>query len=245
MNIKTNKGITLIALVITIIVMLLMASVAIQMSLGKDGLITKANKARIEQARIELLEEGKMQVLNYSLRNNLEGKNDNILNNLYTSKWFTEKYEIHDGNVNIYDKNLKENIITKIDFEESIKNKKDDSKNGKGTSVSQPSLIVANVKIDKITINDNIVKGIGQPLANITIRINGNEYYTTGDNSGRWNKNIPYQDSGTVISVEQNYKGIIRYDSINVIEESSGSGGNEFIGGNNEDDEGPSTVINP
>ena len=124
MNIKTNKGITLIALVITIIVMLLMASVAIQMSLGKDGLITKANKARIEQARIELLEEGKMQALNYSLRNNLEGKNDNILNNLYTSKWFTEKYEIHDGNVNIYDKNLKENIITKIDFEESIKNKK-------------------------------------------------------------------------------------------------------------------------
>ena len=245
MNIKTNKGITLIALVITIIVMLLMASVAIQMSLGKDGLITKANKARIEQARTELLEEGKMQALNYSLRNNLEGKNDNILNNLYTSKWFTEKYEIHDGNVNIYDKNLKENIITKIDFEESIKNKKDDSKNGKGTSVSQPSLIVANVKIDKITINDNIVKGIGQPLANITIRINGNEYYTTVDSSGRWNKNIPYQDSGTVISVEQNYKGIIRYDSINVIEESSGSGGNEFIGGNNEDDEGPSTVINP
>lgn len=245
MNIKTNKGITLIALVITIIVMLLMASVAIQMSLGKDGLITKANKARIEQARTELLEEGKMQALNYSLRNNLEGKNDNILNNLYTSKWFTEKYEIHDGNVNIYDKNLKENIITKIDFEESIKNKKDDSKNRKGTSVSQPSLIVTNIKIDKITINDNIVKGIGQPLANITIRINGNEYYTTVDNSGRWNKNIPYQDSGTVISVEQNYKGIIRYDSINVIEESSGSGGNEFIGGNNEDDEGPSTVINP
>ena len=73
MNIKTNKGITLIALVITIIVMLLMASVAIQMSLGKDGLITKANKARIEQARTELLEEGKMQALNYSLRNNLEG----------------------------------------------------------------------------------------------------------------------------------------------------------------------------
>ena len=245
MNIKTNKGITLIALVITIIVMLLMASVAIQMSLGKDGLITKANKARIEQARTELLEEGEMQALNYSLRNNLEGKNDNILNNLYTSKWFTEKYEIHDGNVNIYDKNLKKNIITKIDFEESMKNKKDDSKNGKGTSVSQPSLIIANVRIDKITINDNIVKGIGQPLANITIRINGNEYYTTVDNSGRWNKNIPYQDYGTVISVEQNYKGIIRYDSINVIEESSGSGGNEFIGGNNEEDEGPSTVINP
>ena len=235
MNIKINKGVTLIALVITIIVMLLMASVAIQMALGKDGLITKANKARIEQVRTELLEEGKMQALNYSLRNNLEGKNDNILNNLYTSKWFTEKYEIHDGNVNIYDKNLKENIITKIDFEESIKNKKDDSKNGKGTSVSQPLLIVANVKIDKITIDDNIVKGVGH----------GNEYYTTVDNSGRWNKNIPYQDSGTVISVEQNYKGIIRYDSINVIEEPSGSGGNEFVGGNNEDDEGPSTVINP
>ena len=45
MNIKTNKGVTLIALVITIIVMLLMASVAIQMALGKDSLITK-NKSK-------------------------------------------------------------------------------------------------------------------------------------------------------------------------------------------------------
>lgn len=42
MNIKINKGVTLIALVITIIVMLLMASVAIQMALGKDGPYNKS-----------------------------------------------------------------------------------------------------------------------------------------------------------------------------------------------------------
>ena len=41
-----NKGITLIALVITIVVLLILASVSIAMLTGDNGILTKANEAK-------------------------------------------------------------------------------------------------------------------------------------------------------------------------------------------------------
>ena len=43
---KKNKGITLIALVITIVVLIILASVAITLSLGENGVFKKATKAK-------------------------------------------------------------------------------------------------------------------------------------------------------------------------------------------------------
>ena len=42
---KANKGITLVALVITIIVLLILAGVSISMIMGQEGLITKSQTA--------------------------------------------------------------------------------------------------------------------------------------------------------------------------------------------------------
>ena len=42
---KKQKGITLVALVITIIVLLILATVAITMAVNSDGLFSKANEA--------------------------------------------------------------------------------------------------------------------------------------------------------------------------------------------------------
>ena len=47
---RNNMGITLIALVITIVVLLILAGVSIAMLAGDNGLITKANEAKIENA---------------------------------------------------------------------------------------------------------------------------------------------------------------------------------------------------
>lgn len=44
-KIKTKKGITLVALIITIIVLLILAGVVINMTLGNDGIINKAQGA--------------------------------------------------------------------------------------------------------------------------------------------------------------------------------------------------------
>ena len=51
---KNNKGITLIALVITIIVLLILAGVSIAMLTGGNGLLTKAAEARVSNYRGEV-----------------------------------------------------------------------------------------------------------------------------------------------------------------------------------------------
>lgn len=51
-----NKGITLIALVITIIILLILAAVAIQLALGDNGLITRARSAQKDQTIAESID---------------------------------------------------------------------------------------------------------------------------------------------------------------------------------------------
>ena len=55
-GLKKKKGITLIALVITIVIMLLLAAIVIQMALGENGLVIKANKAKKESQQAETKE---------------------------------------------------------------------------------------------------------------------------------------------------------------------------------------------
>ncbi|MCI8411750.1 MAG: leucine-rich repeat domain-containing protein [Clostridia bacterium] len=59
-NRETNKGITLIALVITIIVLLILAGVSISMLTGENGILKQANTAKEENRKSELKEEGKL-----------------------------------------------------------------------------------------------------------------------------------------------------------------------------------------
>ena len=58
---KDNKGITLIALVITIIVLLILAGVSIAMLTGDNGLLTKANNSKTETLKAEAVEKINME----------------------------------------------------------------------------------------------------------------------------------------------------------------------------------------
>lgn len=53
---KNQKGITLIALVITIIVLLILAGVSIAMLTGQNGILTQANSAKTESKLAEIRE---------------------------------------------------------------------------------------------------------------------------------------------------------------------------------------------
>lgn len=59
---KNNKGITLIALVITIIVLLILAGISIAMLTGNNGLLTKANSAKSETSKAEVIERINMEL---------------------------------------------------------------------------------------------------------------------------------------------------------------------------------------
>ena len=62
-EIKTNKGITLIALVITIIVLLILAGVTIAMLTGDNGILTKANNSKNETAKATAKEKVQTEVM--------------------------------------------------------------------------------------------------------------------------------------------------------------------------------------
>ena len=59
---KSNRGITLIALVITIIVLLILAAVSIATLTGENGILTKANDAKDQTNEASVKEQVQMEV---------------------------------------------------------------------------------------------------------------------------------------------------------------------------------------
>ena len=59
---RSQKGITLIALVITIIVLLILAGVSIAMLTGQNGILTRANNAKEDTAVAEAVERINMEL---------------------------------------------------------------------------------------------------------------------------------------------------------------------------------------
>ena len=82
---RNNRGITLIALVITIIVLLILAGVSIAMLTGDNGILTQATKSRDENNIAEVLERVNME-LNAQLANAMAqtafDTNDKIKSNI-------------------------------------------------------------------------------------------------------------------------------------------------------------------
>lgn len=96
---KNKNGITLITLVITIIIMLLLAAIAIQLTLGENGLIAKANQAKIKQEKSELYDDAKLEYLNLKTKaienNQPDPKSESILSEIN----FLNKYNIVGDNI--------------------------------------------------------------------------------------------------------------------------------------------------
>ena len=69
---RKDTGITLIALVITIIVLLIIAGVSIATLTGEGGILTKANEAKVRTEKEQIMEEIKLEIL--ELQTNKEGK---------------------------------------------------------------------------------------------------------------------------------------------------------------------------
>ncbi len=70
---KKNEGITMITLVVTVIVLIILAGVSLNTTIGENGIISQAQKARenIELARVE--EEKQLNSLYEELENNGQG----------------------------------------------------------------------------------------------------------------------------------------------------------------------------
>lgn len=92
-NRKNKNAITLIALVITIVIMLFLAAVAIQMTMGENGLIAKSTKA---QEKAELYETVKLSYTNLKLKSLEDGQPSPQAELALSTTEFTNKYNIEE-----------------------------------------------------------------------------------------------------------------------------------------------------
>ena len=67
---RNQKGITLIALVITIIVLLILAGVAISMLSGENGILTQAQQAKSKTEKASTLEQVRLAAVDALMRGN-------------------------------------------------------------------------------------------------------------------------------------------------------------------------------
>ena len=98
-NRKKKNAITLLALVITIVIMLLLAGVAIQMTMGENGLIVKSVQAQKEQAKAELYDTVKSSYAALSLRAIRNNKDKLNVEEVFNIADFTDRYNIVGDNI--------------------------------------------------------------------------------------------------------------------------------------------------
>ena len=92
--VKKKNAITLLALVITIVIMLLLAGVAIQMTMGENGLIAKSEQAQKEQAKAELYDTAKLSYANLKVKATENGQPSPQAELALSTTEFTNKYNI-------------------------------------------------------------------------------------------------------------------------------------------------------
>ena len=115
---KNNKGITLIALVVTIIVLLILAGISIAMLTGENGILKNANDAKTQNAYYGADEQMKLAYMavrteiaaktvansSYDATSNSAALLEVVKNDLKDDNWFAE----------VKTEALGENTITKI-----------------------------------------------------------------------------------------------------------------------------------
>ena len=93
-NRKKKNAITLLALVITIVIMLLLAGVAIQMTMGENGLIAKSAQAQKAQAKAELYDTAKLSYMSLNIKALENGQPSPNAELVLSTTEFTNKYNV-------------------------------------------------------------------------------------------------------------------------------------------------------
>ena len=114
---KKKRGVTLLALVITIVIMLLLAAIVIQMALGENGLVAKSIQARKEQTKAELYETAKLSYINLKSKALENGQPVPETHLALSTIEFRDRYDIVGDNV--VDKkgtvvDTKENLLNEL-----------------------------------------------------------------------------------------------------------------------------------
>ena len=192
--VKKKNAITLLALVITIVIILLLAGIAIQMTMSENGLIAKATKTKRDNAKAELFDVATLKFSNMSIDDAVDKTDTLNFATLYNSNEFRNRYEIK--NEIIHNKISNEEVITKEEFEENFR----DIFRKIGRETQKPLVNPINSASTELT-------GIGERGAEIIVTVGGVEKKTVVDNDGNWKVVVGTQPVGTEIKIIQKAGG--------------------------------------
>lgn len=141
---RNERGITLIALVVTIVVLIILAGVSISMLAGENGIITRSQEAKKETEKEEEKEKVKLAVTSSKLKdvNNMIINKDDLEYEL--QQQFDEKFELTDNKDDSFLITIKDSKreyyvnedgkviddILKITTEEELKSLREEVNNG-------------------------------------------------------------------------------------------------------------------
>ncbi len=209
-----KKGITLIALVITIIILLILASVAIQLAFGEQGLIKKSKDGEKQNTYAELIEKSKTEIASISIGKVIDGDTSFSFSEVYSLPFFVNNYDIV-GN-DIVKKGKNEPIISKSDYEALLQPSFVGASGAAGSTPSTPGVpstptvpVSSAPTMYVISNKERFVAGKGITGATITLTMpDGSLKNTTVDSSGEWSIFTGYLGIGDVIKVKQIENGL-------------------------------------
>lgn len=103
---EKEKGITLVALVVTIIVLIILAVISINATLGEDGIIKRAEKAKQQKERAEIIENAKLDIATKLIDNKGSIQESDLVEILTSDKYKTEGTLSDNGETSVLDKTL-------------------------------------------------------------------------------------------------------------------------------------------
>ena len=211
---KANNGITLIALVVTIIVLLILAGVSIAMLSGNNGILQRATDARYDTERQQIIETAKVEIMGTQTENKsskiTKEQLTEILNKQFnTTDPTTLPDEItNESNINLTTKDDKYTVkLSEIYLGEFAKKARINLKPGDYVSYNGETRVVALDENDKFYLLSDIVengtldtysdiidsseyldwdsfKKIAQQFDFDVTKVNDNYYEIGGDNEG-------------------------------------------------------------
>ena len=110
---KEKRGITLIALVVTIIALLILAGVALNLTIGENGIITRAQNARLTNELSTYKEELEMYLVGKELENN--GFLRDTLTAGKTKLSYNTKQESEEGNIKTVINSISDEYLEKLE----------------------------------------------------------------------------------------------------------------------------------
>ena len=134
---NNKKGITLIALVVTVVVLIILAGVSINAVLGDNGIIKKANQAASVTKEAEVKEAINRTILEFYLTNDYETLEDFL------------KAKAEDGSIDSVTKNADGTLtVKKGDYSVTVENKTNSSGgSGSGGETQTPEITVGEAKV--------------------------------------------------------------------------------------------------